>query len=504
MKLNKSRNKVYIEIIVIIIVIGLIICSLNIFYKYKDCGGGGGFENFYAATDDSIDVMFFGSSHAHCTVDTSMLWQDAGIAGFILSAGAQSIDSTYYYMREALKSQTPKVVFVETYKAPHLCKNDNGNIEYDLTNIYRTDLPMNFSLSYFSMVLEQAGLYGFTFETTAEYLFKLPIVHSRYNEITIEDQYNQYFFRRGYKGSFECVPATETVATERRNELSDESKEYLRRIVELCNSKGVDVVFFCAPYSEDETSYADQNGVSDYINSLGEVFIDFNRLYDEISFNFATDIRDGGHVNNSGSAKVTKYLEQYILSNYEISDHRGDEDYYLWDLDSKYVADRTDLYELECSEDVNQYLSYLSSVMSKYVIIISLDGQYNVLGESAYSSSLAQLGINTDSYEQGGTYIINKGEIAYWSGYEDTFKYIQKFDQGTIEVSRTIANSLVEDDYNSVNSNDKLIVNGINYSQVVNGINIVVYDPDLNLVMDSVGVNVYLGLTPDRNIEIEF
>ena len=75
---------------------------------------------------------------------------------------------------------------------------------------------------------------------------------------------------------------------------------------------------------------------------------------------------------------------------------------------------------------------------------------------------------------------------------------------GTIKVSRSIPNSEVQDEYDGPNRNDGLYVNNTNYAQVVNGLSIVVYDPDLGLVVDSAGVNVYLGLGMVRNIEIDF
>lgn len=49
-------------------------------------GGGGGFRRMYDLPSETVDVMAFGSSHAHCSVDHGTLWKEYGIAGFTFSA----------------------------------------------------------------------------------------------------------------------------------------------------------------------------------------------------------------------------------------------------------------------------------------------------------------------------------------------------------------------------------------------------------------------------------
>lgn len=90
---NNWRNAIKI-ILFSILVISMLWGILSIF-NYKDMGGGGGFQRFYQADKNSIDVLFFGSSHAHCTIDHGLLWDQYGMAGYTLSAGSQELDSTY-------------------------------------------------------------------------------------------------------------------------------------------------------------------------------------------------------------------------------------------------------------------------------------------------------------------------------------------------------------------------------------------------------------------------
>lgn len=111
--LRKQKCRNSIKIIGFIVVTVLILAIIFPISNYKDMGGGGGFQRLYNSPPNSMDVMFFGSSRAHCTIDHGYLWDHYGIAGYTLSAGAQKMDSTYYCVQEALRCQNPKVIFVE-------------------------------------------------------------------------------------------------------------------------------------------------------------------------------------------------------------------------------------------------------------------------------------------------------------------------------------------------------------------------------------------------------
>ena len=54
--------------ILFIIIIAIVFFKMLDVLNYKEIGGGGGWQRFYEMPKETIDVMFFGSSHAHCTV----------------------------------------------------------------------------------------------------------------------------------------------------------------------------------------------------------------------------------------------------------------------------------------------------------------------------------------------------------------------------------------------------------------------------------------------------
>ena len=111
--MKKKNDRNLIKIIGFLLVVCIVLGKTTSVLNYKDTGGGGGWQRFYHMPQKTADVMFFGSSHAHCTVDHGLLWDQYGIAGYTLSAGSQRLDSTYYFLKEAIRVQKPKIAVVE-------------------------------------------------------------------------------------------------------------------------------------------------------------------------------------------------------------------------------------------------------------------------------------------------------------------------------------------------------------------------------------------------------
>ena len=61
--------------------------------SWKDTGGSylSAMETFYSLEDNSVDVLFLGSSHCYCAVDNAKFWKDEGIAAYNLSISGQDV-----------------------------------------------------------------------------------------------------------------------------------------------------------------------------------------------------------------------------------------------------------------------------------------------------------------------------------------------------------------------------------------------------------------------------
>ncbi len=94
-----------------------------------------------------------------------------------------------------------------------------------------------------------------------------------------------------------------------------DDKEYLDKIVSLCQEKDIKLIFLYAPFSLDKDSYNNNYTVKCYAEERGIDYIDATLLTEQLGLDFKTDFYDSGHLNYTGSVKLSQYLAQYLVDN---------------------------------------------------------------------------------------------------------------------------------------------------------------------------------------------
>lgn len=451
-------------------------------FNYKQTGGGGGWQRFYAAEEDSIDVMVFGSSHAHCSVDLGYLWDEYGMAGYTLSAGSQNIAGTYYFVKEALQTQTPEVILIECFGVV------GGEIVNSDADVYRNTLGMKWGSTLWEYVLYLQENMGMDRTWAQRVYMKIPIIHSRYSELEQMDFEDNLPFMRGYRGSYERIGFERPTAEHVTDiiPLHPDRFEMLEKIVLLAREQSIPVVLFVAPYVLSDYDQVQYNAIEQWAELNDIPFVNFNHDYDAIGLDFQMDFRDEHHVNNIGAKKVTAYLADYLLELYELPDHRNDAEYVLWEQNALYLRNKELRQRLETAVDINAYLKILSEMEDNQTVIIALTGNYKASGE-VYLEALIELGVKREEYESGGAWIISGGKcVQYLAGTE--YDYFERTENGEIHLES------YETDAGQYKETVRLWLNGQNYCMVENGVNIIVYNEELNQIIDVAGDDIYLGL----------
>lgn len=483
---SKMKEKYIYNIIKITGFLSLLLCMFSGVLRvlnYKDMGGGGGWQRFYQEESNSIDVMFFGNSHAHCTIDHGILWDEYGIAGYTLSAGSQEIDSTCYFVKEALRTQHPAVIVVEVMGA---LGGELANSDY---SVNKNSLGMRWSPVFGEYIAYLADNMDMDRGEKQRAFLKVPIVHSRYAELTQSDFEDPIPFMRGYRGSYEAmsVERPEAAKATESMELNPQRLAMLKEIIETAKQNHIPVVLFAAPFKVSEENQMQFNAIEAFAKEQDIPFINYNKLYDEISLDFETDFREESHVNNGGAAKVTQHMAQYLAENYALPDRRGQEGYRIWEDNALYLRNKTLRYQLETAADINAYLQILSELEEEQTVIITLTGNYNALGE-VYLEKLMQLGITAEEYAEGGAFLLKGGErICYLAGQE--YHYCYNTGNGEIHIESALYGA------GDGMGNEMHILMGENdYAMVENGVNVLVYNEEINQLIDAAGDDVYQGL----------
>ena len=99
--------------LVIIALAVLIVIGLNRILILKSQDGINQLQALYRQPDNSIDVFFVGSSKVYCDIATGVLWDNYGMASFDLGGAEAPSWVSYYHLKEAFKTQKPKVICYE-------------------------------------------------------------------------------------------------------------------------------------------------------------------------------------------------------------------------------------------------------------------------------------------------------------------------------------------------------------------------------------------------------
>ena len=70
-------------------------------------------DEFYEQKENSVDVIYFGTSASQRAYVVPKAYHDDGIAAYTMACGTQPFVLTKYLMKEALKTQKPKLFIVE-------------------------------------------------------------------------------------------------------------------------------------------------------------------------------------------------------------------------------------------------------------------------------------------------------------------------------------------------------------------------------------------------------
>lgn len=273
-------------------------------------------EGYYALDKNTVDVLFVGPSQMFCTVDAPKLYNEYGISAYDFGASDQRLSMSYYYVLEALKTQSPKAVFVE------VCEIFESNNTIDDSTIAWNYAPTRASSEkYQSLLTTFDGNKKKAFEYTYVPLFAY---HTRWNSLRLTDflYYPWFFFiydgsDRGFTNEESFVPQEilfdQISASGQNLYIPSENQEAILAMNEVCKKRNIKIVYFKAPSAE--WSKDDSVSAKDFMETHDLTYIDMNNFLTEIGIDENSDFRDENHLNSSGAAKSTDFLAKFIANN---------------------------------------------------------------------------------------------------------------------------------------------------------------------------------------------
>ncbi|MDR1564119.1 MAG: hypothetical protein LBS74_04090 [Oscillospiraceae bacterium] len=283
-------------------------------------------RGFYAEGKKSLDVVFCGTSKVFCLINPNQLWLEQGFTSYDFATNEQPLWITYYYVKEALKYQKPKLIVLDVYCAAY-------GEEEPRNAVTRAGLDF---LSLSPNKLE-AALDNDALKELPSYVFPLLRYHDRWSSLSKDDYkyaiYNAKNPMHGYSPMYMVNPQEKPEGLEGQpiGTLAPRAEEYLLKTIELIKSEGVDLLLLNTPYCISPQSQSKFNRVAQIAEEQGVPFLDCNLLLDDIGLDYSKDYIDLVHTNVVGSEKIGKYVGDYIKQNYTLPDSRGNPAYTWWE-----------------------------------------------------------------------------------------------------------------------------------------------------------------------------
>lgn len=438
--------------------------------RWKDTAGDyvSSIKMLYNTEDDLIDVVFVGSSHCYLGMNPAVVWDEYGMAAFDMAISGMDKDSAYHAVKELLKTQKPKVVYVDLYSLIF----DRHQV---VSNVYRNMIGFNLSKNSYDLVRTYEPDEGWE-----NYVLRWPILHTRYRELKREDfvasDINK--FGRGQNMGFVVnsdVPPADC-DTDETVELSEKNQQWLEDLYQLSKEYDFQLGFMVIPFYYESDVQKMINSVKKFSEERNVDFLDMNRT--DIGLDYYTDFVDMDHCNYFGSKKVTKYVGDYLKEHYDLVDHRGDSKYYQWVLDSSYNDHRLYQYELSNASIADgSYYEKLAEGKDQ-LVVCSLNGDYESSEDRTYPI-LAGYGVSLEDYRRGGKWVFEDGELLarFPAGSTEEF-YYEINEKDTLRIQA--GNKDIFDDI-KFNTNK--------YVTIYNGMGVYVYDKVLKRLISTMGVN---------------
>ena len=439
------------------------------------------YHQFYQMKENSVDVLFLGSSVVVNALSPQEVYNSTGIRSYNLGSEQQSILLSYYWLKEALHYQTPKAVVLDTRFLFDIHPQNPINTRESLTR--KCIDPMKWS----DVKREAVKAICETDPQQSEMSYYLTNLrfHTRWTELSeqdfVPDEYGisemkgyspiEEYGRDSYS-AFEPGNDTET-----KMDTQPIMQDYMDRIVDICKENGIRLILISLPGNAMNDWY--NNTLVSYAASKEVDYYNFCRkdLYEALGAELPRE-STLVHANFWGAEKMSQYIGRMLRDTYGV---QPAEDEQYESTRGYYEQLRKDC-ELAHVKDINEYLEQIKDDRYTVFIISTKDAAGGLTDETR--ERLADLGLRTELGSRGSYAAVIDPQTGIREEYNESRDVTLT---GTIR-DRTTYFSIKGSGYYG-GSTSSLKVDGTEYSKSRTGLTFVVYDNVRRKVIDCVTFN---------------
>lgn len=292
------------------------------------------FEDFYALPQNSLNMVFIGSSHSYCTFDPELFDNHFAISSYQMGTPLQHLDTSYYELLEIYRTQTPDVVVLETYwdvlDDRFEMKQANSFFEVlqneELKKEYiQKVFPLSEKIKYYLLPIRFQQDY-FAYEAN-EISKKIEQTYGVQKKKIQYQEGEEYYRSKGYVYcNMGMLPREYNETNQFRGldgknwEIDETQAGYVKKIAALCKQKGSELVMVTAPIALVSMDYIQNyDKIHQKMAALAEEvhanYIDYNVINQQIGMLTNENFRDDAHLNDSGVQIVDRHFINWLTEN---------------------------------------------------------------------------------------------------------------------------------------------------------------------------------------------
>ncbi len=291
-------------------------------------------NEFYAQPKNSLDMVFIGSSHSYCTFDPEIVDKGLGTNSYQMGMPLQHMDSTYYTLREILNYQKPKTVVVEVYwdmmddefeltQAGYLfqvMKNSELEKEY-IKEVFPLSEKIMYNINIFRYQKDYFAYRNSKLKEKIENNYGVSLPAAQRQQGTEKYRSKGYTFCDYHMLPNEFDKTNQFKDLDGKEwEINSTQVKYLEKIVSLCKSSNINVIFVTAPIANVSMGYIkNYDKIHDSIQKIADEnnvkYLDYNIVNRNEKLFTHDNFRDDAHLNHSGVEIADKYFVDWFIKN---------------------------------------------------------------------------------------------------------------------------------------------------------------------------------------------
>ena len=438
------------------------------------------YNGFYNMKKNTVDVLFLGSSVAVNNFCPQKIYNDYGIRSYNLGSEQQSIILSYFWLEEALRFQKPKVVVLEGRFLYNWHPESPLNTTEGLTR--KCIDPMHLSLVKMEAIDTICKIDKK--QTILSYYLTNFRFHTRWKGLNESDfvkknQSIQKGWLFGKDGFYKNYKPITTVNFSKVKPIEKEKvmEEYFVKIRDLCKKNEIKLITVITP----QRGYDDSKYVfhKELCRKHGVDRVDLNEEihYRQICKNPTVE-NVLNHGNFRGNMKISAFIGKLLHDKYKVKSFKD-----IQFENTKFALNNIEKnYKVSDTKDIDNYLRLIKD--DRYTIIVSAkdDAANNMKNSSKLL--LKEIGFKQNwdrktMFRKSYIGVKTNGEIYEYSGgpLNKAGRFRNKNDGYRIKSSG----------YKDLGgAKSSILVKGREYSKNSRGLNFVIYDNELQMVIDSV------------------